>query len=95
MSIIGRIVIGGTMQLIKDYSLKKLVPAPFLIPDGEGGTLLVRDTTRPCECGAALITRMSYVHEGTKRADLVELGIGASVRHYYTHCRECGTISVS
>lgn len=84
------------MRLIKDYSPKNLVPAPFLIPDGGGGTLIVRDHNEPCLCvGNDAVVRMSYVHEGTKRADLVELGIGASVRHYYTHCRECGTISVS
>lgn len=64
---------------------------PETKPDGAGGTVVVRKTTTICpECGGICDQEMSYVWKGTKRERLLELGYGASVKHYYTVCRSCG-----
>ena len=58
---------------------------------GDGGTLIVLDKKEVCpDCGRFSISqRMTYVWHGTKDPDLLELGYGASVKHYWTECSHC------
>ena len=64
---------------------------PAFLLDGEGGTIIVKETIESCpDCNENAKQRGSYVHEGTKNEELKKLGIGASVKHYYTKCDACG-----
>jgi len=63
---------------------------PALVPDGEGGTLLLEESAGRCDCGGSYVSRMTFVHEGTKAKNLVSLGNGASVKHLFTDCSGCG-----
>jgi len=57
-----------------------------------GGTLLVMTTKEICHaCGRlTLMRRMSYVWKGSTDPEFLELGYGASVKHYYSECSFCG-----
>lgn len=84
------------MELVKGYGEQWECECPALVPDGGGGTLLLLEQEIVCPvCGGVGDTRMSWVHKGTRRKDLVSLGMGASVKHYWTTCRECLDTMVS
>ena len=85
------------MHLVTDYSEQWLCRTPALIPDGGGGTLMLAETFGDClSClEHKTVCRASYVHDGTKRKDLKELGHGTMVKHYFTKCSACGAQSVS
>ncbi len=78
------------LRIIEERKAQWAAKAPFLIPDGEGGTLLVTENYTVCECGHLKQIKCSYVWKGTKVGYLVELGMGASVAIYYTDCTKCG-----
>jgi hypothetical protein len=68
------------------------MPTPLTGDDHGGGTLIILCNTIVCpSCGKLAEQRMSFVWEETKRPDLVDLGIGESVKHYYTSCEQCGS----
>lgn len=65
-------------------------------PTFKGGTVAAITNTIVCrECGSIATQCVSYVWKGTKRQDLIELGMGASVKHYYTECPVCKCNSYS
>ena len=67
------------------------IKTPAILPLGEGGSLLVLDTKEICpDCGRfSLSSRQSYVWAGTKDEELLGLGYGASVKHYWSSCSKC------
>lgn len=88
----------------KNYDESWSISTPSRISDGNyerdpingDGSLLVIENVHVCrECGGLAVQRMSYVWRETKRPDLKALGIGASVKHYYTKCQDCGAEVVS
>jgi len=81
--------------LVKKYEDQWECECPALIPDGEDGTLLLLESQTVCECSGVCDQRMSFVHKGTKNKRLCELGDGASVKHYFTQCRDCNSVNVS
>jgi len=84
------------MLMARDYKSEWEMEAPCLCSDGTGGTLLITETVTVCHnCGGPARQRVSYVWRGTLRSDLVSLGYGASVKHYFTSCPDCGAESVS
>lgn len=69
---------------------------PKLKSDGAGGTLAELISPVIClNCGDVAEQCVSFVWAGTRRADLVSLGLGASVKHYYTVCNRCGSKAYS
>lgn len=71
---------------------------PAILPLGKGeGSLLVVDSKGIClACGRfSLSRRQSYVWAGTKDKELLELGYGSSVKHYWTSCNKCNYEYVS
>lgn len=65
-------------------------------PDGAGGTLEERTTQIECpDCKGRAVQCMLFVTEKTKAPNLVALGLGASVKHFYTSCQDCGGLSAS
>ena len=75
-----------------DSTDEQLEETPFCIKlSDDMGTLLVLDSKQICpDCGKfSISSRMSYVWIGTKDPDLLELGYGASVKHYFTECSHC------
>lgn len=81
------------LAFVPDYDDQWSEPSKeFAIPDGHGGTLLVLTNTVICNmydgCGALADQRISYTWKGTKSPGLLEMRLGASVKHYYTQCRE-------
>lgn len=80
------------MHVTKNYEDEWLNPTPVLAPDHAGGTLLILQIPTVCpDCGGLAVQRFSCVWRGTLRPDLRKLGYGASVKHYFTKCADCGS----
>lgn len=79
-----------------DYKSQWTDVTPCLANMGERGTLLILEHEVVCwDCGGVADSRVSYVWSGTNDEALRNLGMGASVRHYFTTCRDCGNSEVS
>ena len=64
--------------------------------DPSQGTLLILERNEICyTCGRPTYKqRMSYVWTGTKSKDFIDLGLGGSVKHYFSECSFCGSNQV-
>lgn len=66
-------------------------PTPCAYGTAEDSTLILEHAVICSRCGGCAATqRMSYVWAGTTDPRLVALGMGASVKHYFTDCPQCG-----
>lgn len=66
------------------------------IDDRHGGSILQIEKVTICgSCGGLATSAMTYVWKGTKDPNLESLHYGASIKHKWTSCTECGALSGS
>lgn len=83
------------LKLVQDYDRSWIEPTPFRYGTKEDNVLVLQNVVACPECGGLADQRMSYVWKGTTNPELRSLHVGASVKHYFTVCRECRFDTVS
>lgn len=81
------------LKVIERAADRGKAKTPCLCPDGgyQEGTLLILEYPVVCvTCGGIATQRMSFVWKGTTAKNFNRLSTGASVKHYFTVCNECG-----
>ena len=84
------------LKLVTDPAQRGQEKTPCLCPDGGGGegTLLILEYPTVCgNCGNVATQRMSFVWKDTTAKHLDNLSMGASVKHYFTACDDCGSVT--
>lgn len=82
-------------KLVINYDQSWKEPTPCLYGREDDNVIILENPVVCSNCGAIAKQRMSYVWKGTKNKRLLSLGFGASVKHYFTECRECDFCTVS